>query len=210
MNQSYGLYLILTNPIAGYEACAKAAVEEGIAFLQLRMKEADPHLILDTARRVRRITLGSNTLFIVNDNLEIAMQADADGIHLGQDDMPIEVARKQWNTAGKLFGLSTHSLAQAKEAECLKPDYIGVGPVFPTGTKTDADPVLGVSETARIMQEVSMPAFAIGGITAENLPALIYAGIHNFCAVGAVSHSPDPAAAIRRLQAIRQSGSFSS
>jgi len=208
MINSFGLYLILTNPAAGYESCAEAAVETGVAFLQLRMKSAGFDELLDTAGRLRNITLGSPTRFIINDNLEIAMEVDADGIHLGQDDLSVTEARARWNTAEKICGLSTHNLAQAQEAARLLPDYIGVGPVFATNTKMDTDPILGIEHTARIVQNVELPAFAIGGINEQNLPELLRAGIPNFCVVGAVNHSTDPAVAIRRLQTIWESNAF--
>ena len=205
MNEPFGLYLILTSPIAGYEACAKAAVDCGVRYLQLRMKDAPRTTVLETARALRSITHGTPTRFIVNDDLAVAIESDADGLHLGQGDQPLAEARKAWNIPGKLFGLSTHSAGQAVQALELSPDYIGVGPVFPTPTKPDANPALGSEETGRIVRAATLPAVAIGGIDAENLPALLEAGIGNFCVVRAVNEAADPAAAIRQLQEIWKS-----
>ncbi|NNJ71297.1 MAG: thiamine phosphate synthase [Kiritimatiellales bacterium] len=208
MTETFGLYLILTDPVAGYEACAQAAVDCGVRYLQLRMKDASREALMATAQELRKITRGTRTRFIVNDDLDIAMVCDADGIHLGQDDLTIAEARKRWNTPGKIYGLSTHSLQQAAQARDLAADYIGVGPVFPTATKPDADPALGIEETARICTSTPLTTVAIGGIQSDNLSLLIKAGIDNFCVVGAVNHAPDPAAAIQKLQAISKSSGF--
>ncbi len=204
MKEQFGLYLILTDPAAGYETCAQAAVDCGVRYVQLRMKKSPREHILKTAARIREITRNTDTRFIINDDLDIAIETDADGIHLGQDDLNLTTARKKWNRPGKIYGLSTHSFEQAKQAERLSPDYIGIGPVFPTQTKTDTAPVLGIAETARIAASVNLTSVAIGGITAGNLPDLLRAGITNFCTVSAVANSPDPAASIRQLQEIRK------
>lgn len=208
MKENFGLYLILTEPAAGYEAAAQAAIDCGVRYLQLRMKEAPRAAVLDTAKALRTLTRGTTTRLIINDDLETAMACDADGIHLGQTDMPLSEARRRWNVPGKKFGLSTHSMEQAFQALEERPDYIGVGPVFPTQTKKNADPALGTAETGRIMQAVPVTAVAIGGITPENLPGLQDAGADNFCVVSAVNGSPDPARAIRALQKIREHRSF--
>ena len=98
MKEQFGLYLILTDPVAGYTACAQTAVDCGVRYLQLRMKTTPHEALLETARAIRTITYGSQTRFIVNDDLAVATEADADGIHLGQSDRPIEAARTTWNT----------------------------------------------------------------------------------------------------------------
>lgn len=208
MKISFGLYLILTDPIAGYEACADAAIKAQVSILQLRMKTASRQELLDIAENLRRMTRDTLTRLIINDNLAIAMEADADGVHLGQGDISIKEARTIWNQPDKILGLSTHNMEQAAEAEHLGADYIGIGPVFPTNTKLDTEPVLGIDETARIARNVNLPSVAIGGINAGNLPDLLRAGMRNFCVVGAVNQSPDPFAAIRNLQAIWESHSF--
>ena len=102
---------------------------------------------------LRAITRGTSTRFIINDNLSIAIESDADGIHLGQDDRSVTEARKTWDSPGKIFGLSTHSERQATLAMELVPDYIGIGPVFPTPTKTNADPTGAIHTLQKIRQE---------------------------------------------------------
>jgi thiamine-phosphate pyrophosphorylase len=202
MDDGFGLYLVLTDPVAGYEACAEAAVRCGVRYLQLRRKGAPRAAVLETALRLREITLGTDTLFIVNDDVAIAREVDADGVHLGQHDLPIDEARSLWSAVGKRFGLSTHSEQQALLASHLSPDYIGVGPVFATPTKADPDPVLGLERMASIVRSSPVAAVAIGGIDAFNLPEVLRRGARNFCVVRAVNQRLDPEAAIRELQEI--------
>ena len=208
MKEQFGLYLILTDPVAGYETCAQAAVELGVRYLQLRMKDVPHQTVLETAHALRQITRGTDTRFIINDDIAIAMECDADGIHLGQDDPSLAEARARWDTPGKIFGLSTHSMEQAFQSLEAAPDYIGVGPVFPTQTKADADPALGIAEVARIVRESPLTAVAIGGISPATLPELLDTGVPNFCVVSAVNSASDPAAAIRDLQGIWKSPAF--
>lgn len=202
MGDAFGLYLVMTDPVAGYEACAAAAVRCGVRHLQLRMKGAPRKAVLETALRVREITLGSDTLFIVNDDVTIARDADADGVHLGQRDLPLDEARRLWPAPGKRFGLSTHNERQALLASTLSPDYIGVGPVFATPTKAVPDPVLGLERMASIVRSSPVAAVAIGGIDCGNLAQVLRRGAWNFCVVRAVNRRPDPEAAIRELQGI--------
>lgn len=202
MPEAFGLYLILTDPVAGHERCAEAAVEAGLKYLQLRMKKAPEDQVRRTAQRLREITRGTATRFIVNDSVEIARDVDADGVHLGQEDMPLAEARRLWPEPGKLFGLSTHWEAQERRARELAPDYIGVGPVFATPTKDRPDPTLGLELMGRIMRNSPLTTVAIGGINRENLPQVLGHGAANFSVVRAVNQCPDPAGAIRELQDI--------
>lgn len=200
MNNDFGLYLVMTDPRAGYTACAEAAVRAGVRFVQLRMKDADAVCLLRTAREVRAVTRGSGTLFIVNDDAELAAAVEADGVHVGQTDAPLEQVRLRFPQL-RSFGLSTHSLEQMQAACRLKPDYIGVGPFFRTPTKPDY-PAIGLETGASIIRAATVPAVAIGGIDAEQLPRLIGAGVRNYAVVRAVCQSPAPYDAIRRLQEI--------
>jgi thiamine-phosphate pyrophosphorylase len=202
MGDAFGLYIVMTDPVAGYEACAEAAARCGVRYLQLRMKGAHREAVLQNALRVRGITLGSDTLFIVNDDVTIARDVDADGVHLGQHDLPIDEARGLWPARGKRFGLSTHDGQQALLASRLSPDYIGVGPVFATPTKADPDPVLGLERMASIVRSSPVPAVAIGGIDRGNLAEVLRHGARNFCVARAVNRRPDPETAIRELQGI--------
>jgi thiamine-phosphate pyrophosphorylase len=202
VSEAFGLYLVMTDPVAGYEACAVAAVACQVRYLQLRMKDAPRRQVLDVARRIRAITRGSPTLFVVNDDVEVAREVDADGVHLGQGDMPLGEARLRWPEPGKKFGLSTHDEAQAVRARDLAPDYIGVGPVFATPTKAVPDPVLGLDRMGAIIRSSPLTAVAIGGIDQTNLAEVLRHGAVNFCVVRAVNGRADPKAAILELQRI--------
>ena len=203
--ENFGFYLVMTNPAVGYEKCAEAAVEGGVKMLQLRMKHAAREDVLAMARKVRAITAGSATRFIVNDDPSIAAESGADGVHVGQDDMPVAEVRRRWPSIG-IVGLSTHNPDQARraaEAEGdARPDYIGVGPVFATPTKDIPDPVLGVETAGRMIASVPFPAVAIGGINLSNLHQVISAGARNFAVVREVCSSLDPLNAIRKLKAL--------
>ncbi len=208
MKQNFGLYLILTDPLTSYETCATAAVECGVRYLQLRMKHMPYDEVLATAIRIREITKETETQLIINDDLDVAMRSDADGIHLGQEDMTIAEARRRWACPDKLFGLSTHSMAQAVQAQEQNPDLIGIGPVFPTQTKTVADPTLGAQSAGEIAQAIPLTSVAIGGINEDNLKTVLSAGFHNFCVVSAVNASPNPTTAIQVLQRIWKNHRF--
>ena len=211
----FGFYLVMTNPVVGYARCAEAAVKAGVRIVQLRMKHAERADVLREAHEVRRITRGTETLFIVNDDPAIAAEVEADGVHVGQDDMPVAEVRQKFPSL-KIVGLSTHNLGQARAAaetaaphtggprSCAAaiPDYIGVGPVYATPTKDIPDPTLGLATMGEMIASVPFPAVAIGGIDAARLPDVIAAGARNFAVVRAVCQSTDPYSAIVGLQRI--------
>ena len=196
--KDFGFYLVITNPVVGYARCAEAAVRAGVKIVQLRMKHAAREDILREAREMRRVTRGTETLFIVNDDPALAAEAEADGVHVGQDDMsPVKVRAKFPQL--KVVGLSTHNLDQVRASWDQPIDYIGVGPVYATPTKDIPDPTLGPEMAGRMIAAARVPAVAIGGINAETLPAVLAAGARNFAVVRAVCQSPDPDEAIRKL-----------
>ena len=194
----FGLYLVMTNPKAGYVACAEAAVRAGVKIVQLRMKHCPRAEVVATGHAVRAVTRGTGTLFIVNDDPSIAVEVAADGVHVGQDDMPVAEVRARFPSLG-LVGLSTHNPAQARAAVAQSPDYIGVGPVWATPTKDIPDPTLGVETAAQMIASVPFPAVAIGGLNRETLPSVLAAGARNFAVVRAVCGAADPEAAIRAI-----------
>lgn len=201
IEDGFGLYLVMTDPVVGYAKCAEAAVRRGVRFVQLRMKNAAPEAVLREAREVRAVTKGTGTLFILNDDPELAVKCEADGVHLGQGDMPLRLAMARFPML-KIFGLSTHNLGQVQAACEFTPDYIGVGPVYATPTKAIPDPTLGVEGAAEMIKAAPCPAVAIGGINSENLPLIKRAGARNFSVVRAVCQNNDPESAIKRLQEI--------
>jgi len=201
--ERFGLYLVITNPATSYEKCAEAAVRAGVRYVQLRMKKAPRDAVAASAANLRAITRGSATRFIVNDDPALAAETAADGVHLGQDDLPLPEARRLYPSI-PLFGLSTHSPEQARAAVPLAPDYCGVGPVFATPTKDIPDPTLGPDLAGRIIRDAPFTTVAIGGIDLANLPAVLRAGAVNFAVVRYVCLDPAPYDAIRRLQDLWQ------
>lgn len=196
--QEFGFYAVLTNPLIGFEKLTEVLVEENVAFIQLRIKnerrgtkdegrkknygqfEEDTFTI---AKNLRSITNGSKSKLIINDDPYLAMEVGADGVHVGQDDMPYDVVRK---LVGDKFiiGLSTHNVAQVKQANLLNPDYIGMGPVYKTPTKVIADPAIGISGLSEMMMGCnSLPFVAIGGIDLSNVKDVLATGAKNICAV---------------------------
>lgn len=195
----FGLYLVITDPVAGYAKCAEAAVEAGVKIIQLRMKHASRDDIMREAREMRRVTAGTGTLFIVNDDPSIAAEAGADGVHVGQDDMSPAEIRARYPEL-RIIGLSTHSPAQAAASNDEPVDYIGVGPVYATPTKDIPDPTLGLNTMAAMIALSKRPAVAIGGIDDKRLGDVIAAGARNYAVVRAVCKSTSPLDAIRSLQ----------
>lgn len=199
----FGFYLVMTDPKVGYERCCEAAVKAGVKMVQLRMKNVDtPRTeLLAMARSLVALTRGSGTSLIIDDDASVAAESGADGVHVGQDDMPVEEVRARYPEI-RIVGLSTHSLAQAQDSISHKPDYIGVGPVFRTPTKKIPDPVLGTELAGKMIAAVPCPAVAIGGINAENLRSVVAAGARNWAVVRAVCGADDPYGAIMRLMEI--------
>jgi thiamine-phosphate pyrophosphorylase len=136
------------------------------------------------ALSLRSLTLKYKTTFIVNDYIDIALAADADGVHLGQDDMPVKEARKIMGKK-KIIGISTHSLKQAISAEDAGADYIGFGPVFPTSTK-DAGLPKGLTALKEIRKHIKIPIVALGGITTENISSALEAGANAVAVMSAI------------------------
>lgn len=199
--ERFGLYLVITNPATSYERCAEDAVKAGLRYIQLRMKSSLRETILEHAKNLRSITQGSETRFIVNDDPQLALEVGADGVHLGQSDMPIAQARAQFPEL-KIFGLSTHSEQQARDAVALKPEYCGVGPVYVTPTKDIPDPELGPERAGRIIKSAPFTTVAIGGIDDTNLETVLSSGAINYSVVRYVCQAARPYDAIMRLQEI--------
>ena len=195
----FGLYLVMTDPVVGYAKCAEAAVKAGVKIIQLRMKHASREDVLSEAREVRRVTAGTGTLFIVNDDPAIASEAGADGVHVGQDDITPAEVRERFPDL-RIVGLSTHNLEQVRSSVSQPIDYIGVGPVYATPTKDIPDPTLGLKTMGEMIAAAAHPAVAIGGIDLTRLPDVRAAGAKNFAVVRAVCQSHDPYGEMLKLK----------
>ncbi|MDQ7786847.1 MAG: thiamine phosphate synthase [Thermodesulfovibrionales bacterium] len=156
-----------------FEDMVLRVLEAGIGWIQYRDKESERRLIYEEAVKLRKITRDFKAVLIINDHADIAYAVDADGVHLGQDDLPLNEARKIMKQ--KIIGISTHSMEQAKEAEKMGADYIGCGPVFHTSTKDAGDPK-GLNMLREIRREIRIPVVAIGGITPDNVGTVLAEG----------------------------------
>jgi thiamine-phosphate pyrophosphorylase len=154
----------------------------GIDILQLRDKVSSKFSILNRARSIKNLLRHLPVIFIINDYLDIAKIVDADGIHLGQGDIPISIARRILGK-DKIIGISCHSLKEATEAQKAGADYIGIGPVFSTATKPGYKPV-GIELLKKTIKKVSVPVFAIGGINLSNLDRVLSTGVNRVALCG--------------------------
>lgn len=186
-------------------------VEHGVDVLQLRDNSLSDRMLLERAEVLHRLVRGRATLFIVNDRLDVALAARADGVHLGQDDMPVRQARRVLGPEA-LIGVSTHDIQQARQAVMEGANYIGCGPTFPSQTK-HFEQFPGLQYLKEVKREIALPAFAIGGISLENVDAVCQAGLFRVAVSNAVVAGPDPGRSARlmadRLQAASQHGSDS-
>ena len=181
-------------------ALAAALLRGGARILQLRWPGASARELLAAARAIRPLARAAGALFLVNDRPDVARAAEADGVHLGQDDLPVAAARRVLG-AGRLIGVSTHDPGQARAAEAAGADYLGVGPVYATATKPDALAPRGLALVSAVRAAVRCPLVAIGGITPETAAAVRAAGADAVAMIGALVRAPDPEAAVRDVLA---------
>lgn len=183
------------------EDVVEAVLDAGVRAIQLRDKEASPRDLLHQARRLRALTRSWDALLFINDRFDVALAAEADGVHLGPDDLPIAAVRKA-SPPGFLIGGSTDDPDRARAMEKEGADYIGCGTVFPTSTKPDAGEVIGVERLEKVVSAVDIPVVGIGGVTAAGA-RLIARGSRaaGVAVIGAVMAAPDPGAAAAELMA---------
>ncbi|MEK3885462.1 thiamine phosphate synthase [Paenibacillus sp. PL2-23] len=165
------------------------AIKGGVDIIQLRDKTSGREELLKKAKALRELTRQYQVTFIVNDHIDIALEVDADGVHLGQGDVPLVEARRL--VGDKIIGISTHAIEEALLAEQQGADYIGVGPVFPTATKADVVDPVTVAYVREVAERVRIPFVAIGGIKLHNVDEVIAAGATRICAVSEIVGSPD-------------------
>ncbi len=175
-NKNNFLYLLTDRSISGlsHQQAVRRAISAGIKTIQLREKEMSKNEIFREALLIREISAEHRVAFIVNDYIDIAIAVKADGVHLGQEDMPVKEARKIMGE-NRIIGISTHSMKQAIEAQESGADYIGFGPMFHTMTKNAGKPK-GLKALEQIKKKISIPVVAIGGITCENVNEVIKSG----------------------------------
>jgi thiamine-phosphate pyrophosphorylase len=193
-----GLYVILdpsVRPDRPLIEVLNAAAAGGVRMFQYRNKTASMRDTFIEAGTLRRRAQDLDVLFLVNDRCDLALAVDADGVHLGQADLPYAHAR-QLLGLHKYIGISTHTFEQVEEADRLKPDYIGFGPIFTPTSKPDHDPVVGIEGLRRIRAITSLPVFAIGGIQSSHVRPVLDAGANGIAVISAVCGAPDIMAAV--------------
>ena len=199
----YTLYLVTDRELMSVdtiEECVEQAVLGGCTIVQLREKTASSNEFFQTALRVREITSRLGVPLIINDRADIALAVDADGLHIGQDDLTYEAARKIVGH-DKIVGVSAHNLSEAETAAKMGADYIGVGAMFATGTKSDASPT-DINELKCIREAVKIPMVAIGGINKKNVARLTNTGVDGIAVVSAIVAEQDIVGAARNLKAL--------
>jgi thiamine-phosphate pyrophosphorylase len=182
-----GYYFITDSKLslAGNENDVLQAVACGVEVVQYRNKNAETRQMYEEAARLRKICRDSDSIFLINDRVDIALAAEADGVHLGQLDMPCLAARKLLGPE-KIIGVTVHNLAEALQAKSIGADYLGVSPIFQTATKPDAGKPAGISLIEEIRAQVDIPLIAIGGINHSNASEVVRAGADGLCAISCV------------------------
>jgi thiamine-phosphate pyrophosphorylase len=180
------------------EKIIKEALKAGITFLQLRNKEASDADLYLQAKRIKLMTDKHNIPFVINDRIDLAAAVDADGVHLGWDDLPIREARKILGP-DKIVGISATIMQEAVEAKSQGADYLGIGPVFSTQTKKEAPEGIGLNAVEEIKKEVGLPAVAIGSVKTSNLQKVLSTGVDGVAVVTAISQSDNIFGDIRKM-----------
>ncbi len=200
------VYFLLTEKTCSlnWQTTAEQAIAAGVDVIQLREKELDDRELLARARWLREATRKSSTLLIINDRPDIALLCEADGVHVGQEELSCADVRKLLGSQ-KMIGISTHNIEQAREAVAAGADYVGAGPTFLSGTKTFSE-FAGLEFLRQIAAEISIPIFAIGGIGLENIEEVSRAGISRIAVCQAISQAEQMGRTIPEMKNILTSG----
>lgn len=188
MNIDYSLYLITDRNIINnrnLKECVEEAIKGGVTIVQIREKDGSTREFYNIAEEIKEVTDKYNIPLIINDRIDIALAIDAAGVHLGQSDMSIEVARKILGE-DKVIGISAGNLDEAVEAEKLGADYLGLGAVFYTGTKKDIDEPIGLEGLNEITKKIEIPSVAIGGINKDNAAEVMKTGVNGISVISAI------------------------
>ncbi|MFO7986945.1 MAG: thiamine phosphate synthase [Desulfatiglandaceae bacterium] len=203
MKKKIGKLHVLTDTVLqirfSHVQLTEMAIHGGADTIQFRQKTGSSREMIDLARKMRALCADRGAAFIVNDRVDIALACNAHGVHLGQDDFPIPLARKLLG-ADRIIGGSASTLEEARECVSDGADYVGFGPVYPTSSKDDAGPVRGIEILEQLAAQIPVPVIAIGGIDAGNTPEIMRAGAHGIAVISAVCCKQDPEAAARTLR----------
>ena len=202
MSETFKGYYFITDARlsrAGNTSDVISAISCKVSVVQYRNKDAETREMYYEARRLGQLCKEAGAAYLINDRVDIALSVDADGVHLGQSDMPFAAARRLLGP-DKIIGLTVHNLAEALEGERLGADYLGVSPIFSTATKPDAGKPAGISLIEQIRRKVSLPLIAIGGINHSNARQVVAAGADGLCAISCVVASESARDEMRRFQ----------
>lgn len=196
LKEAIGLYFITDAGFGrSHEELAEAVLKAGVKIVQFREKSASTRSMVETASRIRKLCHEYDALFFVNDRVDIALASYADGVHLGQEDMPAAIAKELFDG---LIGVSAENENEAVKAEKDGADYIGAGPVFETATKEDAGSAIGIEGLRRIVDAVSIPVVGIGGISKRNTHLVLQLA-DGIAVISAIAASDDPEKEAREL-----------
>jgi thiamine-phosphate pyrophosphorylase len=187
------LYAIIDPARAGGRspaAVARELLSVGVRLIQYRDKRASSRQLYETCLELKALLQASGCSLVVNDRADVARAVEAEGVHLGQDDLPVEMARRVLGL-DKWIGFSTHSVDQVVEADHSAADYIAFGPIFPTASKEKPDPVVGLEGLRQARRATRKPLVAIGGITLQNAPEVLAAGVDSLAVIGDLLDAPD-------------------
>ena len=193
-NKIQGLYAICDNsfsPQHSHLALAQAFLRGGAKIIQLRMKNENPSQVKEVAQAILKEKEKYSFTFILNDYVELALELGADGIHVGENDLPIPEIRKIVRATGRapLLGYSSHSIKEAEQAVMEGADYVAFGAIFPTKTKGPGHPVQGLEKLRQLVEEISVPVVAIGGITKQNIDSVLETGISAIAMITALTQA---------------------
>ncbi|ENC6724121.1 thiamine phosphate synthase [Vibrio harveyi] len=197
---AYRLYLVTDDQqdLATLKRVVRKAVEGGVTMVQVREKHGDVRAFIERAQAVKDILKDTDVPLIINDRVDVALAVDADGVHLGQSDMPAIIARELIGP-NKILGLSIENEEQLAGADSLPIDYIGLSAIFATPTKTNTKKFWGIDGLKMALETTSLPIVAIGGINESNIPQLSATGVHGLALISAICHAEDPKAASEYL-----------
>jgi len=181
------------------------AIAGGADTIQFRQKDGSTRQMIRVAELMQALCKKAGVPFIINDRVDIAIASHADGVHLGQDDFPIPLARKLLGEEA-IIGGSAGSMEEARKCLAEGADYIGFGPVYPTTSKGDAGPAAGLGLLKQIVEAIPLPIIAIGGVTVDNTPPVMQTGVHGIAVISAVCCQNDPAEAARCLRRLLGGG----
>jgi thiamine-phosphate pyrophosphorylase len=202
MSKKIGHLHVLTDTVLqtrfSHVVLTEMAIAGGADTIQFRQKHGSTLWMIEIAREMKKRCTKAGVMFIVNDRLDVALASKSDGVHLGQDDFPIPLARAILGT-DHIIGGSAATLEQAQKCVTDGADYIGFGPVFSTGSKDDAGPVSGINILKKVVRDYPLPIIAIGGISAKNTPEVIQTGAHGIAVISAVCCQENPESATRAL-----------